>query len=78
MSQDEKTTLIREDRYDAPRIEAKWFDRWQQDVSLYAAESNSTKPKYYVLEMLPYHPAHCTWATCATMPSAMRSPATCG
>jgi len=43
-----------EERYDAQRIEAKWAERWQQDPSLYAAEENSTKPKYYVLEMLPY------------------------
>jgi leucyl-tRNA synthetase len=43
-----------DDRYDAQRIEAKWFERWQQDASLYAAEPHSTKPKYYVLEMLPY------------------------
>jgi leucyl-tRNA synthetase len=41
-------------RYDAQRIETKWFERWQQDSSLYAAEPNSSKPKYYVLEMLPY------------------------
>ncbi len=41
-------------RYDAQRIEAKWSALWQQDDSLYAAEPNSTKPKYYVLEMLPY------------------------
>jgi leucyl-tRNA synthetase len=41
-------------RYDAHRIEAKWFERWQQDPMLYAAEPHSTKPKYYVLEMLPY------------------------
>jgi leucyl-tRNA synthetase len=41
-------------RYDAQRIEAKWFERWQQDASLYAAEPHSNKPKYYVLEMLPY------------------------
>jgi leucyl-tRNA synthetase len=54
MPQEEKTTLVHEDRYDAQRIEAKWFERWQQDASLYAAEPNSTKPKYYVLEMLPY------------------------
>jgi leucyl-tRNA synthetase len=54
MPQEKKTTLLREDRYDAQRIEAKWFERWQQDPSLYAAEPNSTKPKYYVLEMLPY------------------------
>ena len=54
MPQEEKTIAVHEDRYDAQRIEAKWFERWQQDPSLYAAEPNSTKPKYYVLEMLPY------------------------
>ena len=54
MPQDEKTTVVRDDRYDAQRIETKWSERWQQDASLYAAEPNSTKPKYYVLEMLPY------------------------
>jgi leucyl-tRNA synthetase len=54
MPQEEKTIMVHEDRYDAQRIEAKWFERWQQDPSLYAADSNSTKPKYYVLEMLPY------------------------
>jgi leucyl-tRNA synthetase len=54
MSQNEITTAPREDRYDAQRIETKWSARWQQDASLYAAEPNSTKPKYYVLEMLPY------------------------
>ena len=29
-------------------------ERWQQDAALYAAEPDSTKKKYYVLEMLPY------------------------
>jgi leucyl-tRNA synthetase len=43
-----------DDRYDAQRIEAAWFERWQNDPALYAAESDSSKPKYYVLEMLPY------------------------
>jgi len=41
-------------RYDAQRVEMKWFERWQQDASLYAAEPDSSKKKYYVLEMLPY------------------------
>jgi leucyl-tRNA synthetase len=54
MPQDEPTTPVRDDRYDAQRIETKWSERWQRDASLYAAEPNSTKPKYYVLEMLPY------------------------
>ena len=50
----EDKTLVRDERYDAQSVEAKWFDRWQQDPALYAAESTSSKPKYYVLEMLPY------------------------
>jgi leucyl-tRNA synthetase len=58
MPQEEKTTIIRDrqsdDRYDAHRIESKWFERWQQDSALYAAEPHSAKPKFYVLEMLPY------------------------
>ena len=54
MAQEDKATLIRDERYDAQRIEPKWFERWQQDESLYRAEPTSTRPKYYVLEMLPY------------------------
>jgi leucyl-tRNA synthetase len=60
----EETTWVSQDsrnreslaveRYDAQRIESKWSERWQNDPSLYAAERSSTKPKYYVLEMLPY------------------------
>src|ERR1700691_4875968 len=42
------------ERYDAQRIEQKWIARWQSDPSLYAADAHPTKPKYYVLEMLPY------------------------
>jgi len=51
---DQPTSPARDERYDAQRIEQKWADRWQSDPSLYAAEPNSSKPKYYVLEMLPY------------------------
>jgi leucyl-tRNA synthetase len=43
-----------DERYDARRVEMKWYERWEQDASLYAAETNSTRKKYYVLEMLPY------------------------
>jgi leucyl-tRNA synthetase len=43
-----------EERYDAQRIEQKWTDRWQSDPALYAADAHPTKPKFYVLEMLPY------------------------
>jgi len=44
----------REERYDPHRIEQKWSERWLSDPSLYAAEPHTAKPKYYVLEMLPY------------------------
>jgi leucyl-tRNA synthetase len=50
----EDQRAVRDERYDVQRVENKWSDRWQQDAALYAAEPNSTKPKYYVLEMLPY------------------------
>jgi leucyl-tRNA synthetase len=43
-----------DDRYDPQRVESKWFDRWQSDDQLYAAEPDSAKKKFYVLEMLPY------------------------
>jgi leucyl-tRNA synthetase len=42
-------------RYDPATIEQKWQRRWAADPRLYAAEpATSSKPKYYVLEMLPY------------------------
>jgi leucyl-tRNA synthetase len=43
-----------DERYDPQRVEAKWFARWQNDLELYAAEADSAKKKFYVLEMLPY------------------------
>ena len=46
--------MTRDERYNAQQVEEKWSQRWQNNPALYAAESNSAKPKYYVLEMLPY------------------------
>ncbi len=44
-----------EQRYVPAAIETKWQARWAADPELYAAEPASCgKPKYYVLEMLPY------------------------
>jgi leucyl-tRNA synthetase len=62
MAQEENITAVRDgqgrdghdDRYDAQRIESKWFERWERDSSLYTAEPHSVRQKYYVLEMLPY------------------------
>jgi leucyl-tRNA synthetase len=42
-----------EKQYDHKEIELKWFERWR-DASLYGPEPDTSKPKYYVLEMLPY------------------------
>ena len=42
-------------RYAPHEIEPRWQAAWDADPSLYAAEPHSSgKPKYYVLEMLPY------------------------
>ena len=43
-----------EKSYEHTQIELKWFERWQNTPGLYQAEENSARPKYYVLEMLPY------------------------
>jgi leucyl-tRNA synthetase len=39
--------------YDPQAIEAKWQKRWAE-ARVFETEPDSTKPKYYVLEMLPY------------------------
>ncbi len=42
-------------RYNPAEIEPRQQAKWDADASLYAAEPHSSgKPKYYVLEMLPY------------------------
>ncbi len=43
------------ERYDPAAIESAWQQRWSADTALYASDpATSGKPKYYVLEMLPY------------------------
>jgi leucyl-tRNA synthetase len=39
--------------YDPQAIEAKWQKRWAE-ARVFEVEANPGKPKYYVLEMLPY------------------------
>ena len=39
--------------YDHIQIELKWHERWR-NADFYKAEESSAKPKFYVLEMLPY------------------------
>ena len=52
---EETIEIEREARYEPAVLEAKWVARWAADPDLYAAEpASSGKPKYYVLEMLPY------------------------
>jgi leucyl-tRNA synthetase len=40
-------------QYDAPAIEQKWQDKWEQ-ANCFTASIDRNKPKYYVLEMFPY------------------------
>ena len=42
-----------EKNYDPQQIESKWRERWKQ-AALYRAEVDPSRPKFYVLEMLPY------------------------
>ena len=53
MPQEDKTA-VRDERYDAQQRGNQVVRALAADPALYAAEPNSTKPKYYVLEMLPY------------------------
>ncbi len=39
--------------YDAQAIEEKWMKSWEEE-NLFAVDTDSTKPKKYVLEMFPY------------------------
>jgi leucyl-tRNA synthetase len=43
-----------EQSYDHRVIEEKWHQRWKNDPTLYKPLADRSKPKYYVLEMLPY------------------------
>jgi leucyl-tRNA synthetase len=45
--------IIPENAFDPKEIEPKWHQKWIADASLYAADAPE-RPKYYVLEMLPY------------------------
>ncbi|HEX3472241.1 MAG TPA: leucine--tRNA ligase, partial [Silvibacterium sp.] len=46
---------LHEPRYTPAEIEPRWQQRWAEQPNLYGAEpASSDKPKYYVLEMLPY------------------------
>jgi len=42
-----------EKNYDPQQLEMKWLERWR-DAALYRADTDPSRPKYYVLEMLPY------------------------
>jgi leucyl-tRNA synthetase len=39
--------------YDPQKVEAKWQKRWN-DARVFESDTDPAKPKYYVLEMLPY------------------------
>jgi len=40
-------------KYNPNEIEAKWQKYWLENKT-FAAENDSEKPKYYVLDMFPY------------------------
>ncbi len=40
--------------YDPQRIEAKWQKVWDEQGAFHADDGDASRPKYYLLEMLPY------------------------
>ncbi len=40
--------------YDPQAIEAKWQKVWQDQNAFHAEDGDTSRPKYYLLEMLPY------------------------
>ena len=40
-------------RYSAAEIESKWQEAWEKS-GIFKAMRDSSRPKYYVLEMFPY------------------------
>ena len=46
-------TIAAGSAYDPQKIEAKWQKRWAE-ARVFESEADPSKPKYYVLEMLPY------------------------
>ncbi len=52
---EQTASAARETRYNPAEIEPRWQERWAAQPDIYVAEPPSSgKPKYYVLEMLPY------------------------
>jgi leucyl-tRNA synthetase len=40
--------------YDPQAVEAKWQKVWQEQNAFHAEDNDGSRPKYYLLEMLPY------------------------
>src|ERR1700722_7385265 len=40
--------------YDPQTIETKWQKMWQEQNAFHAEDNDASRPKYYLLEMLPY------------------------
>ncbi len=40
--------------YDPSQIEAKWQKVWAEQGAFDAVDNDASRPKYYMLEMLPY------------------------
>ncbi|HEY0613900.1 MAG TPA: leucine--tRNA ligase [Candidatus Elarobacter sp.] len=45
--------MSEESTYDFRAVERRWQERWERD-GIYVAHDDDPRPKYYVLEMLPY------------------------
>ena len=45
---------VKEERYNFKEIDQKWQKYWQENHTFAAKDCDSTRPKYYILDMFPY------------------------
>ena len=53
-AEEETTGEVNLADYDSQRIEAKWQQIWEERNAFRAEDGDTSRPKYYLLEMLPY------------------------
>jgi leucyl-tRNA synthetase len=65
-----------QERYEPAAVEAEAQQYWDEQ-RCFEAKEDPAREKYYCLSMFPYPSGRCTWAMCATTPSATCCRASC-
>ena len=51
------------ERYDPQQVEPKWVAAWEELALYRSDEGDTSRPRFYALDMFPYPSGDCTWAT---------------